>query len=157
MKQWQKALLWSLGFVALVALATILVRVFPLIAGFSVIHSQNTAKERQLLYEIDHSVFASMVRQFAANHGWDQYPVPPLHFTNNDPAVPVALRGLGFSIVNIYDDRVDVDFGGAFLSFGISVFREGAVGYGTKELGDGIWFYAEDGRVPGPTANQKRK
>ena len=34
------------------------------------------------------------------------------------------------------------------LSFGISVWREGLKGYGTKKLTDGVWFYSEDERVP---------
>ena len=156
MNRWRKAFLWSFGLIALAALATVLVRVYPVIAGFSVLHSENTARERQLLYEIDHAEFASVVRRFAAENGWNQDRVWPVYFEKTDTRVPMVLRGLGFSILNIYDDRVDVDFGGPFLSFGISVFRDDADGYGTKKLGDGVWFYAEDGRIPAPTAKQQK-
>ncbi len=125
-------------------------RVAPVIAFSLTIHSQNVRKERQILYEIDHEVFATIVREFAAAHGWNESFVDHAYFTNTDPEVPTVLRGLGFSLINMYDDRVDVDFGGPSLSFGISVFQEGLEGYGTKKLNEGVWFYSENGKVPPP-------
>jgi len=105
--------------------------------------------ERELLYNINHEVLASELRNFANEKRWNR----PM--TNDDSdcfhksdRIPPSLQILNPSQICVFDDRVEYDCGGAFLSFGIAVFRQGFPGHGTKKLGDGIWFYAEDGRVP---------
>ena len=108
----------------------------------------NTNKEKQILYDLDYTVIATTLRSFAATHGWEKHGTSPEYYEKTDAEVPIMLRSLNFSIINVYNDHVDIDFGGAFLSFGLSVFPEGIEGKGTKKLGPGIWFYSEDGRVP---------
>jgi hypothetical protein len=133
------------------AVAVMSILAFKLTGGLYFLHvlkGQNTRKEKQILYELDHAVVAATLRRFAGEQNWPNSNGPPKYYTNTDPRVPIALRGLGFSIINIYDDRVDIDFGGPSLSFGLSVFPQGIEGQGTKKLGEGIWFYSEDGRVP---------
>jgi hypothetical protein len=112
------------------------------------LHVANTTKERQILYDLDPYVIAAALRSFALTHGWENPGTFPQYYQKTDQEVPIMLRSLNFSIINVYDDRVDIDFGGAFLSFGLSVFPEGVEGKGTKKLGPGIWFYSEDGGVP---------
>jgi hypothetical protein len=106
-------------------------------------------EERELLYNINHEVLASELRSFANQKRWSKT-VPSADsdcFHKSDP-LPASLLILNPSQICVFDDRVEYDCGGPFLSFGIAVFRKGIPGHGTKKLGEGIWFYAEDGRVP---------
>ena len=121
----------------------------PLAFAFAT-NRMDREQERQLLYNVDHRVLAAELRKFASEERWSKQAnsSEPTLVNANDPRLPTALRVLHSSGVSIYDDRVEYDCGGPFLSFGIAVFREGNPGHGTKRLGEGIWFYAEDGRVP---------
>jgi hypothetical protein len=106
-------------------------------------------EERELLYNVNHVVLASELRTFANEKRWSK-PVTTSDsdcFHKSDP-IPASLQILNPSQICVFDDRVEYDCGGPFLSFGIAVFREGVPGHGTKKLGEGVWFYAEDGRVP---------
>ncbi len=146
---------WRIAIVTVVVAAALGVAgrvvVPPLYFAYT-IHRQIGEKERQLLYRINHKVFASELRDFAKVHRWN-FPREPEgfdYFRATDPGVPPELRALDPSLIRIFNDRIEFECGGALLSFGIVVFREGLRGSGTKELGDGIWFYAEDGAVPKP-------
>jgi len=66
----------------------------------------------------------------------------------DDPSVPAALKLLKPSSIRINDENIDLEFGGALLHFGIRAFRPGLAGSGTKQLGEGLWFYSENGRFP---------
>jgi len=114
------------------------------------IHGLNMAKEKQLLYQIDHEELASELRDFANANGWRgrHKSFDFEYYLKGDPEVPEPLRALNPSVIRIFKDRIEFECGGAFLSFGISVFRDGISGYGTKKLAEGVWFYAEDGRAP---------
>ena len=107
-------------------------------------------EERELLYNVNHEILAAELRKFAIEERWSKQDgsSEPMLVNANDPRLPTALRVLYSSGMSIYNDRIEYDCGGSLLSFGIAVFREGNPGHGTKKLGDGIWFYAEDGRVP---------
>ncbi len=111
-------------------------------------------RERQLLYDTDHRALAEIMRDFATERQWSSGQPPRsdfgdfVHFPSNDPSLPPAVRLLKPSGVVIFSDRVELEFGGALLHFGVAVFRPGIAGEGTKQLGEGIWFYAENGRVP---------
>jgi hypothetical protein len=113
-----------------------------------------TQGEQALLYQTDHKVLAQVMREFASERQWSSGHPPRstfgdfIFFYGEDSSLPLALRVLKPSSVRVFDDRVECEFGGAFLHFGIAAFRPGLAGHGTKKLGDGIWFYAEDGRVP---------
>lgn len=146
---------WTIVTVSVIAVAALAfaVRVIvpPLYFAYTM-HRQIGEKERQLLYRINHKVFASELRDFAKAHRWSSPREPEGfdYFRATDPDVPPDLRALGPSVIRVFNDRIEFECGGAFLSFGIVAFREGLHGGGTKELGDGIWFYAEDGAVPKP-------
>ena len=100
-------------------------------------------KERFILYEIAHKTVAKALRDFAEQHRWTRADI-----SANDPAIPKELQVMKPSAVWIFEDRVELDFGGAFLSFGFRVFKPGTDGYGTKRLDEGVWCYSEDNRVP---------
>jgi hypothetical protein len=112
------------------------------------------ARERALLYETDHEVLAQVMRDFATERRWSS--VSPLKTSSDEPllidgddgSLPPALRLLKPSRIYLFDDHMELEFGGALLHFGIRVFPPGIPGQGTKRLGDGIWFYAENGQVP---------
>jgi hypothetical protein len=100
-------------------------------------------EERFLLREVDHKLIAQVLREFAERQGWTR-----LDVSASDPRVPREVQVLKPSAIWVYEDRVEMDFGGAFLSFGLRVFKPGIAGYGTKKVDEGVWFYSEDGRVP---------
>lgn len=138
----------------IVALAVIAVAIcaripWGALAFASITNRMDREEERELLYKVNHVVLASELRTFANEKRWSK-PVTASDsdcFHKSDP-IPASLKILNPSQICVFDDRVEYDCGGAFLSFGIAVFRQGVAGHGTKKLGDGIWFYAEDGRVP---------
>jgi hypothetical protein len=123
----------------------------PLYFSYEV-HRGTVEKERQLLYKLNHQSFAIQVRDFAESNDWKGAHVGFgfQYYLKSDPEVPEPLRALDPSVIRIFADRVEFECGGAFLSFGLAVFREGFPGGGTKKLDDGVWFYAEDGIVPAP-------
>jgi hypothetical protein len=110
--------------------------------------------ERILLYRIDHAALAQIMRELAQERRWTSTQVPrsksedPLIIDGSDPSLPPAARLMKPSHVVISDDHIEFEFGGAFLHFGIRTYRPGVPGEGNKRLGDGVWFFSEDGRVP---------
>ena len=102
-------------------------------------------QERYVLYHIDHAAIASQLRELAQQRGWDRFDMPA-----SDPAFPPALRLLKPWGIWAFPDYAELEFGGAFGDIGLRVFRPGLAGYGTKRLGDGIWFYSQDGSCPDP-------
>lgn len=126
---------------------------FPIYFAYKMA-SEIPERERKILYHVDHRSLAANLRKFAAERKWNN---PDRRsqsdfFYGDDSALPAALRDLEPSWVQIKDDHIDFGYGVVArersLSFGISVWREGLPGSGTKELEDGVWFYSEDGRVP---------
>ena len=146
---------WAIVIVTIiagVALAFAVRVVAPAFYFAYTIHRQIGEKERQLLYRTNHRVLASELRNFAKVHKWSspQKSEGFDYFRATDHDVPPDLRALDPSVIRVFNDRIEFECGGALRSFGIVVFREGLRGNGTKELGHGIWFYAEDGAVPKP-------
>jgi hypothetical protein len=111
-------------------------------------------RERALLYETDHPALAQVMREIAQERRWASpqpstlAPDDPLILDGKDSSLPIAARLLKPSHIAVFRDHIEFEFGGALLHFGIRTYRPGIPGEGTKRLGDGIWFYAEDGRVP---------
>jgi hypothetical protein len=111
-------------------------------------------EERRVLYQMDHAALAIELRRFAAERRWNN-PIKSTtsdFFYGNDSKLPEQLRQFRPGWIQINDDRIDFGCGQSVwdksLSFGISVWREGLEGHGTKKLANGVWFYSEDGRVP---------
>ena len=111
-------------------------------------------EERRILYHIDHHALATDLRRFAAQERWNNpnKSETPDFFYGNDPKLPASVREFHPGWIQINDDRIDFGCGQAVWdksqSFGISVWRGGLEGHGTKKLADGVWFYSEDGHVP---------
>ena len=107
-------------------------------------------RQRIILYQIDHPSLAILLRDFATRQRWSvaDSANKKAVFHGDDPSVPPALKLLKPSSVYIDDDSIDLEFGGALLHYGISAFRPGLAGSGTKQLGEGLWFYSENGRFP---------
>ncbi len=114
------------------------------------LRKQIVAKERVILYELDHSSLAKELREFAKTMKQQQMTRDDsgIFIRLDDPRFPDALKLLKPNSLRVCADYVSIEFGGPFLHFGITAFREGLEGKGTKKLGPGIWFYAEDERVP---------
>jgi hypothetical protein len=103
-------------------------------------HHLNRQQERFILYNTDHVALGRVLRQFADDRKWARE-----DFSADSPQIPVALRVLKPSAIWMFEDYVEVEFGGPFGDIGFRAFRPGLKGYGTKELGDGLWLYTEDG------------
>ena len=107
------------------------------------------AQEKKILYRTDYHLVASELRKFGTAQGWSAdsngY---PRHFSGNDVAIPKPLRQLGPTAIWLFNDHVEMQFGGPLASFGIAVFPEGVEGTGDKKLDRGIWFYSDNGKVP---------
>lgn len=70
-----------------------------------------------------------------------------MDLNKDDPRLPDYVRSLKPSAVYIRNnDHIIIDFGGPFDAMDIRAFKPGVEGYGTKKLGDGLWFYYRDGR-----------
>jgi hypothetical protein len=124
------------------------VEIFGVVIG---VRHAITKKEQVILYSVDHAALGTILREFASVHRWSSAQTSGAEMTflhGDEPSLSPGLRILKPSSVRIYDDQIDLEFGGALLHFGISAFRPGLPGQGTKNLGDGLWFYSEDGRVP---------
>jgi hypothetical protein len=103
------------------------------------------ARERVVLYHLDHLLVANRLRQLAAQLGWKRTSVAA-----DDQRFPTELRRFEPCCVWLFPGYAELEFGGAFGDIGFRAFRPGLVGYGTKRLGPGLWYYAQDGRVPAP-------
>jgi TonB family protein len=103
------------------------------------------ARERIVLYQLDHTLTAKKLRQLAAQYGWLHASIPA-----NNQHFPPELRRFDPCCAWLCPDYIELKFGGAFGEIGFRAFRPGLVGYGTRKLGEGVWYYAQDGRVPAP-------
>lgn len=101
------------------------------------------SKEQFLLLKVDHRRLAQELRNFAEQRGWHD-----ADFGKDDSELPAFLRSLDPSSVYIRTDHIIIDFGGPFDAMNIHAFKPGIEGYGTKKLGDGLWFYARGGSGP---------
>jgi hypothetical protein len=149
MARWKVSIL-ALGLLVILLVVAALVVPWRLYAERLVMRRFIEQQERPLLYHLNHEALAAELRRFATEMRWGR-PVKhsePESFDPNDLIMPPALRILKPSAIIIYDDRIEYDFGSALFDFGIAMFKEGVPGTGTKKLGDGIWFYSTDGRVP---------
>src|SRR2546423_8541704 len=96
-------------------------------------------RERIVLYQLDHASTAKKLREFAQQIGWQR-----ANIEASDPRFPAELRRFEPWGVWMYTDYVELEFGGAFGDIGFRAFRQGLPGYGTKKLGEGVWYYAQD-------------
>jgi hypothetical protein len=112
-------------------------------------HQVFAASQKKLLYETDHAKLASDARVFAAQHGWGASAPQQTGqvYTGDDPALPPSIRALKPSSVRLFGDRIEIECGGALHHHGISVFRQPIGGHGTKDLGNGVWYYSEGDRM----------
>jgi hypothetical protein len=103
---------------------------------FPIMHHLNKQQERFILYNTDHAVLGHLLRQFADERKWTRE-----DFSANSPQIPKALRVLKPTALWMFEDYIELEFGGPFGDIGFRAFRPGLKGYGTKELGDGLWLH----------------
>ncbi len=149
----KKIILTSILTVLAVALLLGIIFRWPLMLVYAAVR-EPLAKEKKILYYTDHKALESELVHFAAIQRWGNpdKKTEPDFFYGDDQRLPPLLKELKPSWVEIRDDRVDVGCGGAVFdksrNFGISVWRNGLSGWGTKELRKGMWFYSDDKHIP---------
>jgi hypothetical protein len=107
-------------------------------------------QRRRVLFSLDHAALAADVRKFADDvrrRGHIEGPTGVM-YRGDDVVLPESLRALSPTWIKVFNDYARVEFGGALLHMGIVVFRPGIDGEGTKKIADGVWFDAEDGKLP---------
>ena len=134
---------WLVGIIVIVGAAVLVLKTENPISFVIDMRHAISQEERFVLNEIDHKLVAHALRDFAESQHWKD-----LDVSAGDPRIPKEVQILKPSAIWLHGDHIELDFGGAFLSFGLRVFRPGVVGYGTKKLDEGVWFYSEDNRVP---------
>jgi hypothetical protein len=110
-----------------------------------------TQKQKMILYETDHFVLARELRNFGEQMRQTvKFPENGgVTIFSDEPSIPPSLKILKPTSLRVLTDRVEMEFGGAFLHFGVVAFVQGA-GDGEKQLAEGMWFYSENKRVPPP-------
>lgn len=116
-------------------------------SALKAMHGLCAAKEKKLLYGVDHETVAREARLFAANLGWaSRAPDGRMRFNGNASELPASIRDLTPNWVSVSADRVHIEFGGGMQHQGLTVFREANGGSGTVRVGEGIWYTSEDNR-----------
>ena len=113
-------------------------------------HDAAAGVQRMLLFHVAHDVLAAEARAFAETIGWGRSASGESggqRFEGDDPRLPASIRVLHPSSLRVWQDRMEIEFGGALHHQGISVFRNATGGKGTKELAKGVWYYSEGDRM----------
>jgi hypothetical protein len=130
----------------LIAAAGILIALFarsPISFVVLMQHAINQEK-RFLLHKVNHNTLARELRNLAEQQEWKD-----VDFNKDDPRLPEYVRSLKPGAVYIRNnDHIIIDFGGPFDAMDIRAFKPGIKGYGTKKIGDGLWFYCRNGSGP---------
>jgi hypothetical protein len=129
--------------------------------GLDVVTGRNRIEERQrqLLYHTDHPALLAACRQLLKQNKQDKdyfYKVDgkiPKEYSD----LPMVLRHLNPMSVNVLKDQaqVHIELGGGFFHHGFIAQAEGAEEEhtstpeeGYRKLLPGLWYYAEDNRIP---------
>ena len=148
---------WFAAFAILFLAAIIWARPLIAIAYLTVGHRVAISLRQQwLAHGLNAATVAADLRQFARDQRLtrpEKVNTPYDFFYHDDSRFPVRVRLLQPSWVQISDDRIDVGCGeighdGAY-AFGLRVWRDqNAPGYGTKKLGEGMWYYQQEYEYP---------
>ena len=148
---------WLAVFAIIVAVIAVCARPLLVFAYFTVQHRVAIAlKEKWLANPDTAAALAADLRRFAREQRWDhpeKTGTAADFYYHNDSRFSDAIKDLEPSWIQISDERIDVGCGeitheGAF-SFGLSVWRDpNAVGYGTKRIADGVWYYQQEYEYP---------
>jgi hypothetical protein len=148
---------WLAAFALLLVAAIVFERPLALLVYYTVRHRVAIAlKERSLANPRTAAAVAADLRRFAREQRWDhpeKEGTAADFYYHDDSRFTDAIKRLEPSWLQISDERVDVGCGeitheGAF-SFGLSVWRDpSAVGYGTKRIADGVWYYQQEYEYP---------
>ena len=118
------------------------------------------SRKRLILYKLNPAAVLATCRQIRANQAkfrgnpfWN----PPLPIGSDmpdpaDPLMPPIIRTIHPSGIIITPEGVHIELGGGFMHFGLAEAIAGAPPppFAAKQLVPGLWYYAEDGRIPPP-------
>ena len=129
---------------------------YRLMAGAS---RQIEQKQQAILYHPNHQAILNACAQIHANarsfrRNPDWHNMAPNDFSKpdpSDPGIPSIIKTLKPAYIDIDTNFVRLEMGGGFYHYGIEAFFNGAAGQGTKRLVPGLWYYAEDGKIPAKT------
>lgn len=111
---------------------------FPIIAiAVDVFNSKR--KRHRFLHETDHQALLMASRQLIRDYAGQQISEPA-----NDPRVPLIIRGLVPSYMDISAEQLRVELHGGFDHYGFFAYPEGAnIGDKRGKLIDGLFFYSD--------------
>ncbi len=109
--------------------------------------------QRVLLYRVDLGILEFELQRYANERLWSDKSAaladaPIVMYGKQLDSLPPSLRLLGPSSVTLSVTSIQYELGGTMLHFGFTVFREKASGEGTKQVGESMWFYSENGKLP---------
>jgi len=107
--------------------------------GIAVDIYHSKRERHRLLHETDHRALLAASRQLMRDYGIQHIADPA-----NDPRVPLIIRELGPSYMDISAQQVRVELHGGFDHYGFIAYPEGAdTGDGWGKLTDGLFYYTE--------------
>ncbi len=145
--------------------AFLLLILFPLWAGLRFVywvgwgsHRHIQSRQHLLVYGLNPGAIlaaAPEIRQNASTYRqdptWNNVPAGTFRYPDpNDPALPAAIKALKPSSIIIETHSVRIEMGGGFFHYGVIAYPPGIRGHGLKELTPGLWYYADDHRIPAP-------
>ena len=111
-------------------------------------HHEIMRHRARWLYEINHERLASAVKSFAWSTNYYLSVERDETFMPGDTNVPQLVWDLQPSSVHIDQEKVRIGCASAWAPFALFIYKTGVKGSGTVEIADGIWFWAEDERIP---------
>lgn len=126
-------------FVLIACVVPILAIAIVPVVGIAVDIYSSKRERHRLLHETDHRELLAASRKLMSDYGGQQIADPA-----NDPRVPLIIRGLGPSYMDISAQQLRVELHGGFDHYGFIAYPEGAdAGERSGQLIDGLFYYTE--------------
>jgi len=110
----------------------------------------------ELLYKVDHQVILEASRlvhanaaSFRTDPSWNgAQGVVKDYLDPQDPQIPPVISALSPKTVKVEADHLRIELGGGDYHYGLRAYLPGFRTSGTRELAEGLWYYADDNFVP---------
>jgi len=145
---------WTIGIATALLFIVMALWLAPFVGGFIMVSSAKRdieANERKILYHTDHTALLAACRQAMKT-------LPPGDYGDDvvggkeQRRLPEPIRQLKANYIVLDRDSFHIEMGGGFYHYGLEATSQDTPSPGTsgKQLIPGLYYYAEDGRVPSP-------